>query len=76
MNPLNNKWLFLAVASSIAMQIIVVQTSLLEEAFGTVPLALEDWLIVFGLASIAFLIVPEIFNRQIFVKRKFQTMSL
>ncbi|MBI4894474.1 MAG: HAD-IC family P-type ATPase [Candidatus Aenigmarchaeota archaeon] len=69
MNPINNKWLLLAAASSIILQVAVVQTSVLEEVFETVPLTIEDWVMVFGLSSVAFLIVPEVFDREIFRKK-------
>jgi Ca2+-transporting ATPase len=69
MNPINNKWLILAAASSIILQVAVVQTSVLEEVFDTVPLTFEDWLLVFGLSSVAFLIVPEVFDREIIRKK-------
>jgi len=70
MSPINNKWLLLAAASSIIMQVAVVQTSVLEEVFETVPLSVGDWMLVFGLSSAAFLIMPEAFNRNMLKKKE------
>lgn len=39
-----NRWLLVAVAVSLALQIMVVHIPLLNEAFGTVPLTAGDWL--------------------------------
>ena len=38
-----NRWLWIAVAASIAMQVAVVYVPLLQEAFNTVPLTVVDW---------------------------------
>jgi hypothetical protein len=34
------------------LQVAVVQLAFLNEAFGTTPLSLADWLLCFGLASV------------------------
>jgi P-type Ca2+ transporter type 2C len=47
-----NRWLWGAIALSALLQIAVVQLPFLNEAFGTTPLGLDDWLICAGLASI------------------------
>src|SRR6185295_7036357 len=47
-----NRWLWGAIALSAALQVAVVQLSFLNAAFGTTPLAVDDWLICVGLASI------------------------
>jgi magnesium-transporting ATPase (P-type) len=47
-----NPWLWGAIALSVVLQIAVVQLPFLNEAFDTVPLALDDWLICVGLASL------------------------
>ena len=47
-----NRWLWGAVAISVLLQVAVVELSFLNNAFGTTPLALEDWLICLGLASV------------------------
>jgi P-type Ca2+ transporter type 2C len=46
-----NKWLWAAIALSLVLQVAVVQLAALNDAFETVPLAPEDWLICIGLAS-------------------------
>jgi P-type Ca2+ transporter type 2C len=50
-----NRWLWGAIALSLALQIAVVQMTLFNDAFETVPLALDDWLICAGLASVVLL---------------------
>jgi magnesium-transporting ATPase (P-type) len=47
-----NRWLWGAIALSLALQVAVVQLSFLNKAFGTTPLTVVDWLICFGLASV------------------------
>jgi magnesium-transporting ATPase (P-type) len=47
-----NPLLWGAIAVSAALQVAVVQLPLLNDAFSTVPLALGDWMICVGLASI------------------------
>ena len=47
-----NRWLWGAIALSLALQVAVVQLPFLNTAFGTTPLTLVDWLICFGLASV------------------------
>jgi calcium-translocating P-type ATPase len=47
-----NPFLWTAIAISAALQVAVVQISLFNNAFGTTPLSLRDWLLCTGLASI------------------------
>jgi magnesium-transporting ATPase (P-type) len=47
-----NRWLWAAIALSVVLQVAVVQLELLNDAFGTAPLSLEEWLICTGLASV------------------------
>ncbi len=47
-----NRLLWGAVALSAALQVAVVQLPFLNDAFKTTPLALDDWLICLGLASV------------------------
>lgn len=46
-----NPRLFGAIALSVALQIIVVHVRFLNEAFGTVPLSVTDWLLCTAIAS-------------------------
>jgi magnesium-transporting ATPase (P-type) len=46
-----NRWLWAAIALSLVLQVAVVQLEFLNDAFGTTPLSLEEWLICTGLAS-------------------------
>ena len=46
-----NRWLWGAVVLSAMLQILVVELPFLNEAFGTTPLALGDWLVCLALAS-------------------------
>jgi P-type Ca2+ transporter type 2C len=48
---LANRWLWLAVLLSIALQAAVVHAPFLQAAFRTVPLTLRDWLVCIGVAS-------------------------
>jgi magnesium-transporting ATPase (P-type) len=47
-----NRLLWAAIALSLALQIAVVHLPLLNDAFGTTPLALADWLLCAALASV------------------------
>jgi len=58
----SNKWLLIAVVVSGAVTMLVPYMGL----FGTIPLGLNDWLIVIPLSLSGLLILPEIFyNRKI-----------
>ena len=47
-----NRFLWGAIALSALFQVAVVQLSFLNDAFGTAPLGLDEWLICIGLASV------------------------
>lgn len=47
----NNRWLWLAVALSVVLQVAVIYLPGLQQAFSTVPLSLADWLLCAGVAS-------------------------
>jgi P-type Ca2+ transporter type 2C len=53
--PFANKWLNLAILWELFMLAMVTHVPFLQDAFGTTGLALEEWLLVGGLA---FLIIP------------------
>jgi len=63
-NPLTNKMLILAVASSFVLQLLVIYLPVLQLIFGTVALTLNDWIMVLGFSSLALLVVPEVFIRK------------
>jgi Ca2+-transporting ATPase len=48
---LSNRWLWLAVAASIALQCAVLYLAPLQRAFNTTPLSLRDWVISLAVAS-------------------------
>jgi len=48
----SNRWLWGAIALSLALQVAVVQLAFLNQAFRTTPLQVGDWLICVGLASV------------------------
>ena len=48
---LANRWLWGAIAISLALQVAVVHLPVFNEAFGTTPLSARDWMICVGLAS-------------------------
>jgi Ca2+-transporting ATPase len=47
-----NRWLWAAVASSVALQLAVIYVPFLQPAFGTVPLSALDWLKVLGVSCL------------------------
>jgi P-type Ca2+ transporter type 2C len=51
-NPFENKYLVLAVLSSILLMLIVMYVPILQPVFHTVALSGRDWLLVLGLAAI------------------------
>ncbi len=55
--PLANRWLIIAVVSSLALQLAVVYIPFLQPVFNTVPLSLIDWLIIILLSSSALISV-------------------
>ncbi|HXT31444.1 MAG TPA: cation-translocating P-type ATPase C-terminal domain-containing protein, partial [Vicinamibacterales bacterium] len=46
-----NRWLWIAMAGSVALQVLVVYTPVLQRAFGTVGLTGCDWFFCAGTAS-------------------------
>ena len=46
-----NRWLWGAIAASAALQVAVVHLGFLNLAFGTVPMALDQWLLCIAMAS-------------------------
>lgn len=60
-NPLENKWLVLSIVMSVGLQMFIVQLPIVDEFFGSVPLTIEEWLYVFGFASVGLLVMPELF---------------
>jgi Ca2+-transporting ATPase len=46
-----NRWLWAAVAGSVALQVMVVYVPFLQNAFGTTPLSGRDWLVCVTVAS-------------------------
>jgi Ca2+-transporting ATPase len=55
--PFANRWLVIAVFSSLALQLAVVYVPFLQPVFNTVPLSLIDWLIIILLSSTALISV-------------------
>ena len=47
-----NRWFWGAIALSATLQVAVVELPFLNDAFGTTPLGLEEWLICVGLSSV------------------------
>jgi len=52
-----NKWLWAAVASSVALQLVAVYVPFLQPAFGTVPLGLFDWMKIVAVSCTVFIAV-------------------
>jgi Ca2+-transporting ATPase len=57
LNPFTNKWLSLAVLSSILLQLAVIYWPPLQPIFHTVPLTGTDWLQIMGVAAGGFLVM-------------------
>src|SRR5262249_53548332 len=47
----SNAWLWAAMTLSIALQVAVVYVPVLQQAFGTVSLSVDDWLLCLAIAS-------------------------
>ena len=56
---LSNRWLWLALAIGLLLQVLVVYVPILNAAFSTVPLDWEHWLLVIGCA-VVFMILEEL----------------
>ena len=51
-NPFGNKYLIGAVISSLLLLLVVIYYPPFQPIFHTVPIAIRDWLLVIGMASI------------------------
>ncbi|KAF6002974.1 hypothetical protein F1559_001823 [Cyanidiococcus yangmingshanensis] len=70
---LGNLWLLGAVAASMALQLLVLESPLTQTAFGVQPLSLSDWVFIFGV-SVPVIAVDEFFK--FFLRReRFQNSS-
>lgn len=56
---LSNRWLWLALAVGLLLQVLVVYVPVLNAAFSTVPLDWEHWLLVIGCA-VVFMVLEEL----------------
>jgi magnesium-transporting ATPase (P-type) len=68
-----NPWLWAALTLSLVLQVAVVHLSWLNAAFGTTPLAIEDWLQCVSTASVV-LIATEL--RKLFARRVSSAQAL
>ena len=61
-----NPWLWLAVLCSLALQALAVQWGPLQQAFGTVGLSLDEWLLCFAASSVVVWLgeVPKLWRRR------------
>jgi Ca2+-transporting ATPase len=64
--PFANKWLNLAIVWELLLVVLVINVPFLQDAFGTVSLTREDWLIV---AGVAFLIIPVLEIAKLAIRR-------
>jgi P-type Ca2+ transporter type 2C len=48
----SNRWLWAAIALSLALQVLVVHVPLLNRAFATTPLSAADWALCAAMASV------------------------
>jgi Ca2+-transporting ATPase len=65
--PFANRWLNLAIAWELALVLLVVNVPFLQDAFGTVSLPADDWLLV---AATALTIVPVLEVAKLVVRRR------
>ncbi len=70
-NLMSNKLLFYSVVASIAAQIAVIYVPALQFVFRTVPLTLEDWVVVIGVATTVLVVVEmeKALRRQVALNR-------
>jgi len=73
MNPFSNKWLLFGIATSIAIQLIVIYTPFMQQVFGTVPLGWMEWLVIIGISSFGFIMMEV---SKLFVKEKYSTINV
>ena len=60
-----NRWIILSAAFSLFLQLLAIYTPFLQSFLQTVPLNLNDWLIIIGLSLIALVIID---SRKIFLR--------
>ncbi|MEM4637514.1 MAG: cation-translocating P-type ATPase [Candidatus Woesearchaeota archaeon] len=72
-NPLSNKWLALAILSSVSLQLAVIYIAPLQKIFGTVSIGLNDWIVILIVASFGFILM-EI--SKFFVKEHFKEKNI
>ncbi len=65
-----NRYLLICIALAVALQMAVVYTPFLQDAFGTVALGIRDWAVILGAAAAIFLIeelrkvvAPKLFSK-------------
>lgn len=63
LNPSENKKLLLAIFVSLALQVLIIYTPVLQAIFNIVPLNLYDWLLVVAFSATALLVLPEVFHK-------------
>jgi Ca2+-transporting ATPase len=57
----SNKFLLVAVAVSLLLTVSLGYIPIFQEMFHTVPLGLYDWIWIFGISCLGFLVLPEYF---------------
>ena len=72
MSPFSNKWLSLAIIASVSIQLLVIYVPFLQVMFGTLPLGLNDWLIILGVAVFGFILMEV---SKLFVREKYKFRS-
>ncbi len=63
-NPFENKYLLIGVTASFLLHLAVIYWEPLQVIFGTFPLQLIDWVVVFLFAIVALALSPSMFNRK------------
>jgi len=58
---LTNKYLVIAVISSFALTLMLCYVPVFQVMFGTVPLTIQDLILVWGIGSLGLFILPEVF---------------
>ncbi|NQV12296.1 HAD-IC family P-type ATPase, partial [Candidatus Uhrbacteria bacterium] len=71
-----NKWLNVAVVGGIALQIAAIYVPFLQELFSTVPLLLQDWMVLIGLSLIKLIVIEITKEVLVIVRRKRYAASI
>jgi Ca2+-transporting ATPase len=67
-SPFSNKWLTFGIIASVLIQVMVIYIPFLEAVFGTLPLGLNDWIILLSVSVFGFILMEV---SKLFVKEHY-----